>query len=296
MRSVTKADLVEAAARAGNLSKSSAGEAVNAASVVGPVGGEPLRAWLVRPWVPYEESVPSLIVAKTANVAAQVAFVAVALVLAITIDLDRRLVIGVGVLLAIEVIALLGFRLFTIAQPARKLLYAQIESVALKLQMEGGTASKGELAHLVNEINQVRKSQEWSFDEYIREPLFWSGGRELTAWRRIHEVERHLVLFLAPSERVYQRALSVEAELRSANTPGSIALADRLRRTLDQPAESEERNLDLAAHDAARAGRRVDEFDRPRVADPLGKQVRDRAPRPLPRAPVVVELLDETGT
>jgi nucleoid DNA-binding protein len=30
MRSVTKADLVEAAARAGNLSKSSAGEAVNA--------------------------------------------------------------------------------------------------------------------------------------------------------------------------------------------------------------------------------------------------------------------------
>lgn len=86
-----------------------AGEAVNAASLLGPVGGEPLRAWLVRPWVPYEESVPSLIVAKTANVAAQAAFVAIALLLALTIDLDRRLVVGLGVLLAIEVVALLGF-------------------------------------------------------------------------------------------------------------------------------------------------------------------------------------------
>src|SRR6187455_251468 len=35
-----------------------AGEAVNAASAIAPVGGEPVRAWLVRPWVPYEESVP----------------------------------------------------------------------------------------------------------------------------------------------------------------------------------------------------------------------------------------------
>lgn len=86
-----------------------AGEAVNAASVLGPVGGEPLRAWLVRPWVPYEESVPSLIVAKTANVAAQAAFVAVALGLAIAIELDRRLVLGLGLLLAIQIVALLGF-------------------------------------------------------------------------------------------------------------------------------------------------------------------------------------------
>jgi hypothetical protein len=91
-----------------------AGEAVNAASVLGPVGGEPLRAWLVRPWVPYEESVPSLIVAKTANVAAQAVFVALALVLATAVlrldgRLDGRVLLGLCALLAIEIVALAGF-------------------------------------------------------------------------------------------------------------------------------------------------------------------------------------------
>jgi uncharacterized protein (TIRG00374 family) len=87
-----------------------AGEAVNAASAVAPVGGEPLRVWLVRPWVPYEESVPSIVVAKTANTSAQVLFLALAFGLAlVTLDLDRRLVLAMLGLLVFEVAAIAAF-------------------------------------------------------------------------------------------------------------------------------------------------------------------------------------------
>ncbi len=84
-----------------------AGEAVNAASVIAPVGGEPLRAWLVRPWVTYEDSVPSIIVAKTANISAQALFQAGALALTIALlDVERRLTLGMLALLAVEVVAI----------------------------------------------------------------------------------------------------------------------------------------------------------------------------------------------
>jgi hypothetical protein len=87
-----------------------AGEAVNAVSALAPVAGEPLRAWLVRPWVSYEDSVPSIIVAKTANVAAQTLFQAVALGLTVAfLDVDHRLVLVMLGLLAVEVVAIAVF-------------------------------------------------------------------------------------------------------------------------------------------------------------------------------------------
>ena len=48
-----------------------AGEAVNLVSALASVGGEAVKAWLLRDEVSYEESVPSVIVAKTAAVVAQ---------------------------------------------------------------------------------------------------------------------------------------------------------------------------------------------------------------------------------
>lgn len=87
-----------------------AGEAVNAASAVAPVGGEPLRAWLVRPWVPYEESVPSIVVAKTVNTLAQVLLISLALGLALaTLQLERSIVLGMAGLLVFEVLAIATF-------------------------------------------------------------------------------------------------------------------------------------------------------------------------------------------
>ena len=87
-----------------------AGEAVNAASAVAPVAGEPLRAWLVRPWVPYEEIVPSIVVAKTTNTVAQVLLLGIALTLALTtLRLDRTILLGMAGLLVFEVITIAVF-------------------------------------------------------------------------------------------------------------------------------------------------------------------------------------------
>ena len=62
---------------------------------------------------------------------------------------------------------------------------------------------------------------------------------------------------------------------------------------LDEPAESEQRHLHLAAHDAPGSTGVVHELDRAGVADPLGPLVRDRSPAAASRVDVVVELFDE---
>jgi uncharacterized protein (TIRG00374 family) len=59
-----------------------AGEAFNLTTPTASVGGEPIKAWLVRPYVPLVESVPSVLVAKTTHTVAQVAFLAVSLIVA----------------------------------------------------------------------------------------------------------------------------------------------------------------------------------------------------------------------
>jgi len=59
-----------------------AGEALNVVTAVGAVGGEAAKAWLVRRDVTYEESVPSVIVAKTTITLAQALFLLLGLLLA----------------------------------------------------------------------------------------------------------------------------------------------------------------------------------------------------------------------
>lgn len=64
-----------------------ASEASNALSVVAFIGGEAIKAWLIRVEVPYEESVPSLILAKTAEVLAQTLLFALGVAVAIATGL-----------------------------------------------------------------------------------------------------------------------------------------------------------------------------------------------------------------
>lgn len=64
--------------------------------------------------------------------------------------------------------------------------------------------------------------------------LFWSRGREIAAWVRLHEVERQLVAFMVPEARVVERAVTAEAELRQVASPIAIVLAERIRVTLQQ--------------------------------------------------------------
>ena len=87
-----------------------AGEALNLVTAVGAVGGEAAKAWLVRRDVAYEESVPSVIVAKTTITLAQALFLLLGLVLAwLTLADGADLVRPMTWLLLVEVVALGGF-------------------------------------------------------------------------------------------------------------------------------------------------------------------------------------------
>jgi uncharacterized protein (TIRG00374 family) len=59
-----------------------AGEAMNLVTALGPVGGEPVKAWLVRRHVAYQESVPALLVAKTSETLAMTLFLLIGIVVA----------------------------------------------------------------------------------------------------------------------------------------------------------------------------------------------------------------------
>jgi uncharacterized protein (TIRG00374 family) len=88
-----------------------AGEAVNLTTA--QVGGEAVKAWLLRPHVTVMESVPAIIVAKTTITIAQVVFLAVGLVCALlTLPWQSSLLRGMCVLLSVEVAAVGGFVLF----------------------------------------------------------------------------------------------------------------------------------------------------------------------------------------
>ncbi len=87
-----------------------AGEALNVVTAVGAIGGEAAKTWLVRRNVTYEESVPSVIVAKTTITLSQALFLLLGLVLAqLTLPVGADLLRGMTWLLVIEVLAVGGF-------------------------------------------------------------------------------------------------------------------------------------------------------------------------------------------
>jgi uncharacterized protein (TIRG00374 family) len=87
-----------------------AGEALNLVTAVGAIGGEVAKAWLVRRDVTYEESVPSVIIAKTTITIAQALFLLLGLVLAwLTLSVSADLVAPMLWLFVAEVLAVGGF-------------------------------------------------------------------------------------------------------------------------------------------------------------------------------------------
>jgi uncharacterized protein (TIRG00374 family) len=86
------------------------GEALNIVTAVGSVGGEAAKAWLVRRDVSYEESIPSIVIAKTTITIAQALFLLIGIVFAWTsLDVDSQVLRGMLWLLGIEVAAVAGF-------------------------------------------------------------------------------------------------------------------------------------------------------------------------------------------
>src|ERR671918_1391571 len=86
-----------------------AGEALNLVTAVGAVGGEAAKAWLVRRDVSYEESVPSIIIAKTTITMAQALFLLIGLGLAwILLPVGSDIARGMAWLLVLELLAVSG--------------------------------------------------------------------------------------------------------------------------------------------------------------------------------------------
>src|SRR5207245_5451426 len=87
-----------------------AGEAFNLVTPTAALGGEAVKAWLLRGRVPLDASVPSVIVAKTTITIAQGLFLVLGIALAWTSTLPGSpLLYGMLWLLAIETVALAGF-------------------------------------------------------------------------------------------------------------------------------------------------------------------------------------------
>jgi glycosyltransferase 2 family protein len=87
-----------------------AGEALNLVTAFGSVGGEAVKAWLIRRDVTYEESVPSVVIAKTTLTIAQALFLLIGVALAwTTLAVDSRVLGAMIWLLVVEVAAVVGF-------------------------------------------------------------------------------------------------------------------------------------------------------------------------------------------
>jgi glycosyltransferase 2 family protein len=87
-----------------------AGEAVNLATPTASVGGEPLKAYLMRDRIPLDRGLASVVVDKTTMVIGQAVFLAGGLVLAVTaLAAPREVTAAMGVLLAAEAIGVGGF-------------------------------------------------------------------------------------------------------------------------------------------------------------------------------------------
>lgn len=87
-----------------------AGEAVNLLTPTAAVGGEPLKAYLLRPHVPLGEGLASVVVDKTAVVAGQVVFLLAGLGLAASIlPLSSPLMLAMVALFVVELGAVGGF-------------------------------------------------------------------------------------------------------------------------------------------------------------------------------------------
>jgi uncharacterized protein (TIRG00374 family) len=92
-----------------------AGEAVNLLTPTASVGGEPLKAYLVRDRLPLDLGLASVVVDKTTVVMGQAAFLAAGLGLALlALQPSRTVTIAMAALLAVEIVCVTGFAMVQI--------------------------------------------------------------------------------------------------------------------------------------------------------------------------------------
>jgi hypothetical protein len=126
---------------------------------------------------------------------------------------------------------LLLFRHHNIVRTNRELLLAQVDNLAERIPLESDHEHHKEASDLARRASRVKEPfEKWDPAEWF----FWSRGRELAGWMRVHELERQVVAFLVPEQRIVERAVYAEAELRQIDSPPATVLADRMRQTIQE--------------------------------------------------------------
>ena len=136
-------------------------------------------------------------------------------------------------------VGLLLFRHHNIVRTNRELLFAQADNLAERIRLEsdrdGHLAESNALFERACRVKDVFIKPKWANRrDWVAEWFFWTRGRELAAWMRLHELERQVVSFLVPEQRVVERAVLAEAELRQLEGPQAKVIADRLHQTLQE--------------------------------------------------------------
>jgi uncharacterized protein (TIRG00374 family) len=144
-----------------------AGEALNVVTAIGSVGGEAVKVWLIRRDVTPQDSVPSVVIAKTTITIAQVLFLAVGVALAwIRLDTDAGVIGAMAWLLVVEVAAVAGFV---------GVQMAAVVGRAGRLLERLGVVQRADYAHRLDVTLR---------DYYRRDfaRLAWSTGFHLAGW------------------------------------------------------------------------------------------------------------------
>ena len=116
-----------------------AGEAVNLLTPTASVGGEPLKAYLVRDRLPLDEGLASVVVDKTTMVMGQAAFLAAGLGVALlALQPSRTVTFAMAALLAVEIVGVGGFAM---------------------VQIRGGIAGAGRILHRLG-VGRAESHQE----------------------------------------------------------------------------------------------------------------------------------------
>jgi uncharacterized protein (TIRG00374 family) len=177
------------------------GEGLNIVTAVGSVGGEAAKAWLVRKDVSYEESVPSVVIAKTTITIAQALFLCIGIALAwAAFDVGSEVLRGMLWLLVVEVLAVAGF---------------------VGAQVSGLVARGGRLLKAFGVVNDLSSAQR--LDAALRDYY----GKE---WRRFAlSVGFHLAGWLLGSLEAFimLHALSIDVSVLTATAIEAFGSAVR---------------------------------------------------------------------
>jgi glycosyltransferase 2 family protein len=172
-----------------------AGDALNLVTAVASVGGEAVKAWLIRQHVRYEDSIPSLVIAKTTSTIGQGLFLILGLVVTrFAVDPGSHLWQAMLWLLLVECVAIGGF---VLAQ-----LTGLIARAGRLLRMLGSSAGAVKAQRLDASLRDFYRHQ-WR-------RLLASTGFHLVGWA-LGAVETFLILWTLDVPVSMATAVVIEA-------------------------------------------------------------------------------------